>query len=143
MTRRHLAPLLYAACTADVAPPPPPAPPPLAAHLSTSAKLPRYAGIRDAARADGMSNAYLLAGIANDETGLAMCWSEATWACQGPSSPDCGGGPVIAGAADGPCSAEQGGLGMFQFDAGTFADTLAKYGGDVLTVAGQTTHAID
>nr|HEX4318274.1 hypothetical protein [Kofleriaceae bacterium] len=111
--------------------------------LSSSAKLPRYTGIRDAASAAGVSNAYLLAGIANDETGLAMCWSEATWACQGPSSPDCGGGPVIAGAADGPCSDDQGGLGMFQFDAGTFTDTLNKYGQSVLTVAGQTQAAID
>ena len=72
--------------------------------LTASAKMPKYTGIRDAASARGMRNAYLLAGIANDETGLAMCWSEATWACQGPSSPDCGGGPVIAGSADGPCS---------------------------------------
>ncbi len=117
--------------------------PPENAALSTNAKLPRYAAIRDAARARGIGNAYLLAGIANDETGLAMCWSEATWACQGPNSPDCGGGPVIAGAADGPCSAHQGGLGMFQFDAGTFTDTLNKYSNDVLTVAGQTTHAFD
>src|SRR5205823_1287616 len=117
--------------------------PPEGAEVATNIKLPRYAVIRDAARARGMSNAYLLAGIANDETGLAMCWSEATWACQGPSSPDCGGGPVIAGAADGPCSAQQGGLGMFQFDAGTFSDTIAKYGDDVVTVPGQTSHAID
>ena len=118
-------------------------PPERGPQLSTNAKLPRYAAIRDAARARGIANAYLLAGIANDETGLAMCWSEATWACQGPNSPDCGGGPVIAGSADGPCSARQGGLGMFQFDAGTFTDTLNQYGNDVLTVAGQTSHAID
>ncbi len=120
-------------------------PPPVSVtpQLSSGAKQPRYAAIRDAASARGIANAYLLAGIANDETGLAMCWSEAQWACQGPSSPDCGGGPVIAGAADGPCSAQQGGLGMFQFDAGTFTDTINTYGTDVLTVAGQTSHAID
>jgi hypothetical protein len=117
--------------------------PPPGSHLSSNTKLPRYQGIRDAARASGLTKAYLLAGIANDETGLAMCWSEATWACQGPSSPDCGGGPVIAGAADGPCSDDQGGLGMFQFDAGTYNDTINKYGTDVLTVAGQTSNAID
>jgi hypothetical protein len=111
--------------------------------LAVADKLPRYGQIRDAARARGIGNAYLLAGIANDETGLAMCWSEATWACQGPASPDCGGGPVIAGSADGPCSDQQGGLGMFQFDAGTFTDTINKYSTDVLTIAGQTTHAID
>jgi hypothetical protein len=102
----------------------------------------RYAVIRDSAAARGIRNAYLLAGIANTETNLAQCWSEATWACQGPGSPDCGGGPVIAGAADGPCSAQQGGLGMFQFDAGTFNDTLRVYGSSVLTVDGQIGAAI-
>jgi len=128
--------LLAAACTAgdyseDV-------------DISTAVtKQPRYVAIRGAASARGLRNAYLLAGIANDETGLAQCWSEATWACQGPSSPDCGGGPVIAGAADGPCSAHQGGLGMFQFDAGTYADTLQRYGTAVLTVDGQIASAID
>lgn len=113
-------------------------------ELTSSQKAPRYARIRDAARARGIANTgYLLAGIANDETGLAQCWSEATWACPGPNSPDCGGGPVIAGSADGPCSAQQGGLGMFQFDAGTYSQTINRYGTDVLTVAGQTSHAID
>ncbi len=112
--------------------------------LSAAQKQPRYERIRAAARDDGIpQNGYLLAGIANDETGLAMCWSEATWACQGPGSPDCGGGPVIAGSADGPCSAQQGGLGMFQFDAGTYGQTLAAYGNDVLTVEGQIRSAVD
>ena len=32
---------------------------------------------------------------------------------------------------------------MFQFDAGTFTDTLNLYGNDVLTVAGNTSHALD
>ncbi len=112
-------------------------------ELTVAAKMPRYALIRDSARARGIENAYLLAGIANTETGLAHCWSEATWACQGPSSPDCGGGPVIAGSADGPCSIRQGGLGMFQFDAGTFDDTLNRYGAHVLTIDGQMDAAID
>lgn len=103
----------------------------------------RYAKIRDSARARGIGNAYLLAGIAMDETNLAQCWSEATWACQGPNSPDCGGGPVIAGASDGPCSDQQGGLGMFQFDSGTYWDTINSYGNDVLTIDGQVSHAID
>ena len=134
-------PILTAACTADV--PSEKTRAPITADVQASVKAARYATIRDAARVHGIDNAFLLAGIANDETNLAMCWSEATWACQGPSSPDCGGGPVIAGAADGPCSDQQGGLGMFQFDAGTYSDTIAKYSGDVLTVAGQTSHAID
>jgi hypothetical protein len=112
--------------------------------LSSAQKQPRYEKIRQAARANGIArNGYLFAGIANDETGLAMCWSEATWACKGPASPDCGGGPVIAGSADGPCSSQQGGLGMFQFDAGTYNQTLTKYGNGVLTVDGQITSAVD
>ena len=113
-------------------------------NLSSGQRQPRYARIRDAASARGITNtAFLLAGIAMDETGLAQCWSEATWACQGPASPDCGGGPVIAGSADGPCGAQQGGLGMFQFDSGTYSDTLRTYGNDVVTIEGQTSHAID
>ncbi|MCW5809241.1 MAG: hypothetical protein KIT31_43205, partial [Deltaproteobacteria bacterium] len=96
----------------------------------------RAALIRDTAAAAGMTNAALLAGIGEVETNLAHCWSEATWACKGPASPSCGGGPVIAGAADGPCADEQGGLGMFQFDAGTYAQTLATYGPDIVTLEG-------
>ncbi len=111
--------------------------------LTSGQRMDRYARMRDAAAARGIGTGYLLAGIAWTESGLAQCWSEATWACQGPASPDCGGGPVIAGAADGPCGAQQGGLGMFQFDAGTFWDTLRVYGNDVLTVDGQVAHAID
>ncbi|MCC6646659.1 MAG: VWA domain-containing protein, partial [Polyangiaceae bacterium] len=112
--------------------------------LTLAERMSRYAKMRDAATARGIvGRGYLLAGIAMAETNLQHCWSEATWACQGPSSSDCGGGPVIAGSADGPCSAQQGGLGMFQFDAGTYTDTLNKYGADVLTVAGNTSHAID
>ncbi len=112
-------------------------------QLSADEKLQRYTLIRDTARGRGVGNAFLLAGISNDETNLAMCWSEATYACQGPNSPDCNGGPVIAGAADGPCDEDQGGLGMFQFDAGTYQDTLNQYGADVVTIGGQVSHAID
>jgi len=103
----------------------------------------RAASIRDAAEARGLTNGLLLGGIADAETGMAHCWSEATWACQGPTSPDCDGGPVIAGAGDGPCSLMQGGLGMFQFDAGTFDDTLAREGNRILTLAGNTEAAVD
>ena len=60
--------------------------------------------IRDAAAEMGVHNAALLAGIAVSETNLAHCWSEATFACQGPPSPSCDGGPIIAGSADGPCA---------------------------------------
>lgn len=144
VTRRALAlaSLALAACsapTADEAAPDEPATSCTTSEaLTVNARVSRYATMRDSARAHGIpANGYLLAGIAYDETGVAMCWSEATWACKGPNSPDCGGGPVIAGAADGPCSAQQGGLGMFQFDAGTFSQTIAKYGDSVLTVDGQ------
>lgn len=111
--------------------------------LNPQQRVQRYAAIRAAASARGMANAYLLAGIANTETGLAHCWSEAQWACQGPNSPECGGGPVIAGSADGPCYQREGGLGLFQFDAGTYAQTMNRYGDRVLTVDGQIGAAID
>src|SRR5688500_15583117 len=78
--------------------------------LTADERRARATLIRDAAAAVGMTNGVLLAGIAQVETTFAHCWSEATWACQGPPSSSCGGGPVIAGSADGPCSAEQGGL---------------------------------
>ena len=131
---------------------PPHGPSPLAAgdlrvvetDLSAAERTARYVQIRDAAAGRGIDHtAFLLGGIAHAETNLAHCWSEATWACQGPNSADCGGGPVIAGAADGPCSSQQGGLGMFQFDAGTYTDTLNTYSSDVLTVAGNVSHALD
>lgn len=115
----------------------------VSAELTKAERITRYEKIKAAAAKRGINNtAYLLAGIAYAETGLAHCWSEATWACQGPNSSDCGG-PVIAGAGDGPCSLKQGGLGMFQFDAGTFTDTLNKYGNNVLTIAGNVDHAIN
>ena len=37
--------------------------------------------------------------IGEVETNFAHCWSEATWACQGPASPDC------AATGDAPSSA--------------------------------------
>ena len=49
---------------------------------------------------------------------------------------------MIAGGADGPCSAMQGGLGMFQFDAGTYAQTVATYGDSILTIEGNTAQAV-
>ena len=110
-------------------------------NLSSAQRRVRAGQIRDAAAAHGMTQGYLLAGIADAETNMSQCWSELTWACQGPNSPDCGG-PVVAGAGDGPCPLQQGGLGMFQFDAGTYTDTLNRYGPTVLTVAGNTAAAV-
>jgi uncharacterized protein (TIGR03382 family) len=84
----------------------------------------------------GVYNGALLAGIAISETGLAHCNAEVTYGCPGPASSSCGGGPVIAGASDGPCSAEQGGLGMFQVDSGTFSQTISVYGPNIVTIQG-------
>lgn len=110
--------------------------------LSGAARRPRSERIRDVAAQRGLRNGVLLAGIAQVETGLSHCWSEATWACKGPYSSYCGG-PVIAGASDGQCSAQQGGLGMFQFDAGTYSQTLARDGTAILGLDGNISHAVD
>lgn len=111
--------------------------------LTSAERRVRAAQIRDAAAAVGLEQGWLLAGIGDAETRLAHCWSELTWACQGLNSPDCGGGPVVAGAGDGPCSLRQGGLGLFQFDAGTFEDTIAREGSRILTIAGNVQAAVD
>jgi hypothetical protein len=111
-------------------------------ELTAAVRRERATLIRDSAAEMGMFNAALLGGIAISETGLAHCYSEAPYACPGPDSPSCGG-PVIAGGADGPCSAMQGGLGMFQFDAGTYAQTVAAYGDSILTVEGNTAQAVN
>ena len=112
-------------------------------RLTASQKQERYTLIRDSAYQMGHYNAALLAGIAISETGLAHCYSEAPgFSCPGPNSPSCSDMPVIAGGADGPCSAQQGGLGMFQFDAGTYTDTINTYGPQILTVEGNTAQAV-
>ncbi len=111
--------------------------------LTATERRARAAQIRDAAAANGITQGWLLAGIADAETRMSHCWSELTWACQGPNSADCGGGPVVAGAGDGPCSLREGGLGMFQFDAGTFEDTLRREGNRVLSIAGNVAAAVD
>ena len=90
----------------------------------------------------GVTNPLLFAGVPNHESGLVQCWKDATWACQGPHFNDCGG-PVIAGSGDGPCSIEQGGLGMYQLDAGTYAQTLASYGHNVVELDGQIDKGVD
>ena len=110
--------------------------------LSATARRARAAQIRDAAHANGINEGWLLAGIADAETGMSQCHSELTWACEGPYSADCGG-PVVAGAGDGPCSLRQGGLGMFQFDGGTFEQTLAREGDRILSIAGNVAASVD
>jgi hypothetical protein len=111
-------------------------------RLTAAQRRARAGQIRDAAAANGITQGWLLAGIAEAETSMSHCWSELTWACQGPYSADCGG-PVVAGAGDGPCSIRQGGLGMFQFDAGTYDDTLRREGDRVLSIAGNVAAAVD
>lgn len=111
--------------------------------LTTAQRRERVTAIRDVAAGVGLMNGALLAGIAQSETNMAHCWSEATWACKGPASPSCAGGPVIAGSGDGACALEQGGLGMFQFDGGTYAQTLARHGDDILTLEGNIDEAVD
>jgi len=98
--------------------------------------------IKQAAAERGVHNALLVAAVAKQKSGLAQCWSEATWHCAGPHSPDCGG-PVLAGSGDGPCSAQQGGIGMFQLDAGTVWQTLGVHGDGILSVAGNTKAGAD
>ena len=111
--------------------------------LDAETRLARVTAIRDVSAGMGVLNGPLLAGIAQSETGMAHCWSEATWACQGPGSPSCEGGPVIAGSGDGPCADRQGGLGMFQFDAGTYDDTLARDGEEILLLEGNIAKGVD
>tara|TARA_B100001750_G_scaffold218321_1_gene204380 strand:- start:2161 stop:3669 length:1509 start_codon:yes stop_codon:yes gene_type:complete len=109
-----------------------------------AARRARAGQIRDAAFAEGIEQGWLLAGVASAETLLSHCASEYSGQkCYGPNSSDCGGGPVLAGYWDGPCGNEQGGLGMFQFDAGTYAQTLAREGNRILSVAGNVQAAID
>src|SRR5688572_2680518 len=114
----------------------------LASALTAAQRRTRAAQIRDAAARQGLEQGWLLAGIADSEATMAHCHSELTWACRGPHSDDCGG-PVVAGAGDGPCSARQGGLGMFQSDAGTYEQTIAREGARVLSIAGNVEAAID
>lgn len=112
------------------------------AALTQQQRHDRLALIRDSAREVGVFNAALIGGIAVHETGLAHCYGEIAAGCPGPASSSCEGGPVIAGGADGPCADMQGGLGMFQFDAGTYAQTLSTYGERILTVEGNTAQVV-
>ena len=113
-----------------------------ASNLSSAQRRDRAQHLRDVSFSRGLNNGWMIAGIAQAETQMSHCWSELTWACKGPASADCGGGPVVSGAGDGPCYLKEGGLGMFQFDAGTHTQTLAQYGNKVLTVDGNIDQAI-
>jgi hypothetical protein len=110
--------------------------------LTSSQKKSVSNHIKDVAAARGLTNSVLFAGVPNHETGLVQCWKDATWACQGPHSDYCGG-PVIAGSGDGPCSHKQGGLGMYQLDGGTFSQTFATYGKDIVELDPQIDKGVD
>ena len=110
--------------------------------LNDGEKISRMRLIKERASLAGLRNGAPLAGIALAETGLAHCWSEARWTCQGPYSSECDG-PVVAGAGDGPCWWREGGVGMFQFDAGVFEDTLQREGNGILSLAGNVDRAVD
>jgi hypothetical protein len=112
------------------------------AEPAPSGREARLIVIRDQAAALGVTNGALIGGIAVSESQVAHCWADARYACQGPASPSCGGGPILAGSADGPCSDRQGGLGMFQLDAGTWDDTIARDGEASLTIEGNTAAAV-
>jgi hypothetical protein len=138
--------VLILACGVDETPTPRPLPTVAerGEALSAAKRLERLTYIREVAESRGfVGRGFLWGGIAEAETGLAHCNSEVSYGCPGPTSADCGGGAVLAGGADGPCGNQQGGLGMFQFDAGTYAQTVAAYSNDVLTVKGNVGHAID
>ncbi|MBX3247673.1 MAG: hypothetical protein KF901_10890 [Myxococcales bacterium] len=114
--------------------------------LSASQRRERAGLIRDLYAAQGITSGWLAAGLADAETMMTHCRNGETayWernGCSGPHSDYCGG-PVLAGAGDGPCSARQGGLGMFQFDAGNYDQTLARDGRHVLDLQGNIRQSI-
>lgn len=112
------------------------------AEISGALLQERCDEIKDTAVARGITNPVIIAGVANHETHLVQCLSEWPIHCAGPHSDDCGG-PVLAGSGDGPCPNRAGGLGMFQFDAGNYDQTLAQYGHDILDVSGNVDAGID
>src|SRR5690606_16910465 len=65
-------------------------------ELTSAQRRTRAGQIRDACFSENLQQGWLLAGIADAETQMSHCWRELTWACQGPSSSDCGGDPVVA-----------------------------------------------
>ncbi len=117
-------------------------PEPDAPRLSSALLEERCDQIKETAAERGITNPVVIAGIANHETHLVQCLSEWPIHCAGPHSDECNG-PVLAGSGDGPCWQRQGGLGMFQFDAGNYDQTLASYGHDILDVAGNVDAGID
>ena len=57
--------------------------------ISTSRLRDNLRVLSERAALRGIYQITTIAGIANAETGLAHCWADATWACQGPASSSC------------------------------------------------------
>jgi hypothetical protein len=114
----------------------------LESDVSAAVRRERATLIRDTARTAGITNGLVIAMLAEEETYLSQCAREFP-GCSGPTHADCGGRPVLSGGGDGPCSINEGGLGMFQIDDGTESDTVRVHGARVLSLLGNTQVAID
>lgn len=112
------------------------------ANVSAAVRRQRATIIRDVAREQGITNGLMVAMLAEEETMLAHCASEYRPSCPGPVHTDCSGSPVLSGSGDGACHLDRGGLGMFQIDDGTEADTVRVHGERVLSIRGNTEVAI-
>nr|MDQ3034209.1 peptidoglycan DD-metalloendopeptidase family protein [Myxococcota bacterium] len=145
MSRRHSScAALVALCAVVLSTSCAPSEPPGAAESNISAAVRRERAtlIRDTAAAAGITNGLMIAMLAEEETYLSHCSREFP-ACPGPAHADCGGSSIISGGGDGPCSINQGGLGMFQIDDGTEDDTVRAHGAGVLSLRGNTSVAIE
>lgn len=135
-TRRALLPVVVLLTGCMAAPPEAPVDE-LGSNLNARERRERAGQIRDIAASYGIrEGSWLVAGVGDAETYLTQCQHNLTWACRGPVHADCGGRAVVAGSGDGPCSHQQGGLGIFQLDAGTYDQTLRREGRRILSIDG-------
>ena len=61
----------------------------LESNLTAAQRRVRAGLIRDASDEVGVYNGLLLAGVANNETGMSQCWSELTWASSSKAGSAC------------------------------------------------------
>ncbi|HSR89262.1 MAG TPA: hypothetical protein VLK22_02565, partial [Candidatus Udaeobacter sp.] len=121
-----------------------------------SKKLNNINLIKQRAAQKGITNFFLLALIAENETRISQCaldWSTNGCTNVGTTS-ECPAslGGVLGGASDAPvngdyCINQQGGVGMFQLDKGTYAQTISGWantspGYDVMSTTGNIDAAI-
>lgn len=102
--------------------------------------------IKARSKARGLTNPLLFAGIAQHETNMTHCVADyyvqkCMQSADTPVSQSCHGGSVVIGNADASC--DDGGMGLFQLDAGKQADTVAKYGADVVELDGNIDDGIE